>query len=357
MIVCKNCGAIFDDFLGKCPYCKSPNNNNDDKDKKINKNFSNSQKNESFIYKYKDFISDEKLYQTALLELNVNNHYENALEMFRELAYRGHLDGMYIFADLLLKQMNPDKNSALKWLRYAASNGHQKSKIKLEMLDDNNNFISNNIDVSNSNLSTLIYKALPFVVSIQVVKNKLNGVEISQGSGFVIKGGFVVTNAHVIIGNINDYENGINQINSIQACYETNISSIPYLLTPIKIIPELDIAVLIFTGEKAKKVKYQDCLSFRIDNLKYGEQVYTIGNPLGVGLSVSQGVISSPNRDYGNKEFIQVDMAINHGNSGGALLDMNNNVIGMVSATPSNREDGMALCVPAKYIVQVLNKL
>jgi serine protease Do len=79
------------------------------------------------------------------------------------------------------------------------------------------------------------------------------------------------------------------------------------------------------------------------NNLKVGEPVLAIGNPLGVGGSVTQGIVSALNRDIGLSpfdEFIQTDAAINHGNSGGPLFDLQGRVIGMNTALDSPTTEG-----------------
>ena len=174
---------------------------------------------------------------------------------------------------------------------------------------------------------------------------------VSTGAGFIVDGGYVITNSHVA-GN-NPYW--------ITAEFEQSVDEKTYNLIPLCVRPDLDIAVLKFSGFVAKKFAEQENLKFRLENLTYGEDVYTVGNPLGMGLSVSKGVISCPNResDYpsGVSEVIQTDITANHGNSGGALLDSNNNVLGMLTFVPGNSEGGITMCVPSKYIVQVLNNL
>ena len=95
--------------------------------------------------------------------------------------------------------------------------------------------------------------------------------------------------------------------------------------------------------------------------MEYGEEVYTIGNPLGIGLSVSRGIVSCPSRNtrYPDavKAVIQIDITANHGNSGGALLDQYNNVLGILTFIPGDSGGGITMCVPAKYIAEALNRL
>ena len=129
---------------------------------------------------------------------------------------------------------------------------------------------------------------------------------------------------------------------------------------PLTILPEYDISVLKFTNYKPTK-----SFKLRTSGVKFGESVYTIGNPLGVGLSVSKGIVSNPNRkntfasgEYHSKleTVIQTDIVSNHGNSGGAIFDMNNNVIAMLTFEPSKSEGGMSMCVPAAYVEKIVKK-
>ena len=93
----------------------------------------------------------------------------------------------------------------------------------------------------------------------------------------------------------------------------------------------------------------------------FGQKVYTIGNPLSRGISVSQGVISSPRskESYPSDKVeyvIHTDISFNHGNSGGGLFNMNNEVLGIATFYPSRARAAMGMCVPAKYITEVLNR-
>jgi S1-C subfamily serine protease len=95
-----------------------------------------------------------------------------------------------------------------------------------------------------------------------------------------------------------------------------------------------DIAVLkILSDEELNPINVADS-----DNLKIGDNVLAIGNPYGIGISVSNGIVSATGRDYGNPylQLIQTDAAINPGNSGGALINENGNLIGINSKTYSN---------------------
>lgn len=99
------------------------------------------------------------------------------------------------------------------------------------------------------------------------------------------------------------------------------------------------------------------------DDLVVGEQVVAIGNALGYGQSVTTGIVSALNRTiqldgYDNTELIQTDAAINGGNSGGALLDMNGHVIGINSAkVAESGVEGMGYAIPISYAQPILEDL
>ena len=99
------------------------------------------------------------------------------------------------------------------------------------------------------------------------------------------------------------------------------------------------------------------------DQLQVGQQVVAIGNALGYGQSVTTGIVSALNRTiqmdgYDNTKLIQTDAAINGGNSGGALLDMNGHVVGINSAkVAASGVEGMGYAIPISYAKPILEDL
>jgi serine protease Do len=167
----------------------------------------------------------------------------------------------------------------------------------------------------------------------------------SLGSGFVIDpSGIVVTNNHVIADADEVFVNFADG-NKLQA----------------EIIgrdTKTDIAVLRVKPEKPlKSVGFGDS-----DRIRVGDWVMAIGNPFGLGGSLSVGVVSARNRDinagpYDN--FIQTDAAINRGNSGGPLFNMEGEVIGVNTAiiSPSGGSIGIGFSIPSKTAVAVIGQL
>ncbi|MEM7545256.1 MAG: DegQ family serine endoprotease [Pseudomonadota bacterium] len=167
----------------------------------------------------------------------------------------------------------------------------------------------------------------------------------SLGSGFVIAPeGYIVTNNHVI--------DGADEI----VVNFTDGSSLPAALVGTD--PKTDVAVLkVEPAEPLPFVPFGDSSKARV-----GDWVLAIGNPFGLGGSVSAGIISARNRDIQSgpyDDFIQTDAAINRGNSGGPLFNMAGEVIGVNTAiiSPSGGSIGIGFSVPSALVKNVVGQL
>ncbi len=164
------------------------------------------------------------------------------------------------------------------------------------------------------------------------------------GSGFIIdKNGIIVTNNHVI----QDAEDIIVRVNGDQE----------YKATVIGADPLSDIAVLkLDTKDKFIPVQFGDS-----DKARIGDWVIAIGNPFGLGGTVTSGIISARNRSIGlsrYEDYIQTDASINSGNSGGPLFDMNGNVIGINTAILGRSGSiGIGFSIPSNNAKTVINQL
>ena len=164
------------------------------------------------------------------------------------------------------------------------------------------------------------------------------------GSGFIIdKKGIVVTNNHVI----KDAEDIIIRVNGNKEYKAKVIGSDPLS----------DIAVLqLDTEEKFKPVKFGDS-----DKARIGDWVIAIGNPFGLGGTVTSGIISARNRSIGltrYEDYIQTDASINSGNSGGPLFDMNGDVIGINTAILGRSGSiGIGFSIPSNSAKIVIDQL
>ena len=164
------------------------------------------------------------------------------------------------------------------------------------------------------------------------------------GSGFIIdKYGTVVTNNHVI----KDADDILVRVNGDKE-YKAKI---------IGTDPLSDIAVLkIDSDDKFKPVKFGNS-----DLARIGDWVIAIGNPFGLGGTVTSGIISARNRSIGlsrYEDFIQTDASINQGNSGGPLFNMDGDVVGVNTAILSQGGSiGIGFAIPSNNAKQVVDQL
>jgi serine protease Do len=173
----------------------------------------------------------------------------------------------------------------------------------------------------------------------------------SLGSGFVISAdGYIVTNNHVITAE------GQGEVESITV---TMTDGTDY---PAKLVGKdaaSDLAVLKITGPKPFPfVKFGDSRHARV-----GDWVIAIGNPFGLGGTVTQGIISAVYRNTGSgsayDRYLQTDASINRGNSGGPMFDMKGNVIGINNAifSPTGGSVGIGFAIPAETAAPIVDKL
>jgi serine protease Do len=193
-------------------------------------------------------------------------------------------------------------------------------------------------------LAAQVAPLLPAVVAIQTIAQTPNGRMFFSGSGFIIEpSGIIVTNKHVIKG-ADEIAVDVPQFAPLRG-------------TVLYVSERIDLALLkVDAGTPLPVVKLGNS-----NTVKIGDRVILIGNPLGVGESVSQGVVSALNRDiretpYDN--FIQTDAALNHGNSGGAMFNMAGEVIGITTglySSPGNTGSiGLGFAMPindARFVI------
>jgi len=167
----------------------------------------------------------------------------------------------------------------------------------------------------------------------------------SIGSGFIIsKDGFIVTNNHVI--------------EDTDEITVSTYNGVKYKAKVIGFDKKTDLALLKINSDKELKfAKFGDSNKARI-----GDWVVVVGNPYGLGGSVSVGIVSARSRDINNgqsEEFIQTDAAINKGNSGGPMFNMKGEVIGISSAifSPSGGNVGIGFATPSSTAAQIIRQL
>ena len=166
----------------------------------------------------------------------------------------------------------------------------------------------------------------------------------SLGSGVIVSDkGYILTNNHVV-----------------EAADEIEIALADTRRAKARVVgidPETDLAVLRVDLKNLPAITFAQS-----DQARVGDIVLAIGNPFGVGQSVTQGVISALGRHLGISTFensIQTDAQINPGNSGGALVDVNGNLVGINNAiyTRTGGSQGIGFAIPSSLAKQVLEQI
>ena len=175
--------------------------------------------------------------------------------------------------------------------------------------------------------------------------NMPNGKEVitGQGSGFFISAdGYAVTNNHVVQ-------------NAEQVTVTTDDGK-TYTAKVIGTDSRSDLALIKIDGNSFPYVKLADAAP------RVGDWVIAVGNPFGLGGTVTAGIVSARGRDIGAgpyDDFIQIDAPVNKGNSGGPTFDVDGNVIGVNTAifSPSGGSVGIAFAIPADTVKSVVAQL
>ncbi len=168
----------------------------------------------------------------------------------------------------------------------------------------------------------------------------------SLGSGVVIdaENGYVITNAHVI-----------DKADEIAVTLRDGRT---FSATVVGVDPDSDVAVIKIAPENLVSVPRADS-----DHLRVGDFVVAIGNPFGLGQTVTSGIVSALGRSglgiEGYEDFIQTDASINPGNSGGALVNLAGELIGINTAilAPSGGNVGIGFAIPINMVTHIKDEL
>ncbi|AUX79634.1 MULTISPECIES: Do family serine endopeptidase [Sinorhizobium] len=169
------------------------------------------------------------------------------------------------------------------------------------------------------------------------------GPLMGEGSGFFISAdGYAVTNNHVV-----DHAHSLEVMTSDGRSYEAKV---------VGTDPKTDLALIKVDGRDLPHVRFAD------QRPRVGNWVIAIGNPYGLGGTVTAGIVSAEGRDIGAgpyDDFIQIDAPINRGNSGGPAFDVNGDVIGVNTAifSPSGGSVGIGFDIPADTAKAVIAEL
>ena len=185
-----------------------------------------------------------------------------------------------------------------------------------------------------------------FGFKFNMPQNQQNQKSNALGSGVIISNdGYIVTNNHVVE-------------DSDEITVTMLDSSKEYKAKIIGTDPKTDLAIIEIEGGNFEAITFADS-----SKLLEGDVVFAIGNPFGVGGSVSHGIISGLNKDNIGlnqyEDFIQTDASINPGNSGGALVDSRGALVGINSAilSRSGGNNGIGFAIPSNMVKDIAQKL
>ena len=220
-----------------------------------------------------------------------------------------------------------------------------------------NDVVISKVEYSNkttSDYTQTIEDAFNTVVCIKVTTQSTsssyffdNSTSTALGSGVIIsEDGYIVTNNHVAEG--------------ASEIIVTTPDGTEYEATTIGLDEKTDLALLKI---EATGLSYSSFVS--LDDVSIGDEVVAIGNALGNGITVTKGIVSALSKEYYSTsaymDVIQTDAAINEGNSGGGLFNMNGDLIGIVNSKSVSSDDvaveGMGYAIPCDTVTSVINDL
>jgi len=239
--------------------------------------------------------------------------------------------GLFIRQDIQYNSLNTEIKDTQSKINELAENLIQTNN-DLTSLDESLKIELKEIkDQTSEDFSGIIEDVIKSVVTIRT--------DTGQGTGFIIDdGGYLVTNAHVLVGG-----NRVIAITYNQDVLDAEL---------IGYSGELDVALLKISGN-FDSIKLADS-----DEVQIGEKVIAIGNPLGLQFSVSEGIVSAVNRPglTNIKAYIQTDAALNPGNSGGPLINKKGEAIGINNFKVGGGES-LGFALESNKIKEVVNEI
>lgn len=190
---------------------------------------------------------------------------------------------------------------------------------------------------NDDNAPTIFSNALKSIIEITADFNDVS----TSGTGILLKDNYVLTNGHIV--SIDS-----NFANNICGNFNNNLKN--YNLEIVSVDEDLDIALL-----SIETLKYEP-ISLKNIAVKTGEKVYAIGNAIGQGISIVEGIVSDSSREVNGNTFIMHSAPVNHGNSGGPLYNSNGQVIGMISSSRKDAKN-MSYAIPNSVLLEFLKDI
>jgi S1-C subfamily serine protease len=257
--------------------------------------------------------------------------------------------------DLFLQRENPALSQA--YLDFL-SDSLKKSEDETEALQGEFNALVNgvaklqsrSIDISEAAIENAVKSSIKIIVDRGIKTEGGVGIpDQALGTGIVIDPrGYIITNHHIIESDVDPGYEGYSRVYVIPGKDE----NIRYVAKVVGYDEVFDLALIKVEKQLESRVMVGDSTK-----LRQGEKVVAIGNPVGLTNTVTSGIVSSTDRPYlqiGN--VIQIDAALNPGNSGGALIDNEGYLVGIAFAGLANFEN-LNFAIPSKHMLTILGRL
>jgi serine protease Do len=244
-----------------------------------------------------------------------------------------------LYIDLGYDLLRIPKDQVLRRTKVDEADAGHRSPAHIAELDTSGFYTTGLLKPSG--VKDLVNKYGEAVISIETPSGK--------GSGFIInKDGYAITNAHVIQGETR--VSAILYLNSGGALTRRRVEDVEI----IALNPFFDLALLKLP--LPSDVKPGHVVLGSGDDVNAGDQVFAVGNPLGLERTVTSGIVSNRSRDIEGQIFLQTDAAINPGNSGGPLFNQRGEVIGVNSrGAHAAMADNLGFAIPVNYVKQFLH--
>ncbi|MEK6922834.1 MAG: trypsin-like peptidase domain-containing protein [Nanoarchaeota archaeon] len=241
-------------------------------------------------------------------------------------------------ANLELKSQNIIMNSLQQELVLVQERTTSQFSTISSQIKESSSKISNiqkdisNIQVKSQDFSGIVEEVIKSVVAVVT--------DISQGSGvFIKREGYIITNYHVI-----ENARKVRVLTYDNKLHDAKI---------IGISRGRDIALLQIESDEYSPLKLGDS-----DEVKIGQRVIAVGNPLGLSFSVTEGIVSAVDRvgPNGLKAYIQTDVPINPGNSGGPLINIKKEIIGITNFKIGGFES-LGFAIDSNHVQEVIEEI
>jgi len=256
--------------------------------------------------------------------------------------------GSFLVLSLQVTKLSSDLESEKKAVREELSQSFLDKLVEYNMVyqgefDSINTAITKQEESLSKEISLLKTGSGDFSNVIQKAVKGVVGVVTDKGSGtgFIVSDeGYIVTNEHVISGasaaNIISYDNTVYRVSLIGKDVDRDI-------------------VLL----KIEAGNYDELEIGNSDDLRVGNKVIAIGNPLGLSFTVTEGIVSALNREgpSGEGDYIQTDVSLNPGNSGGPLINTNGDVVGINNFKIGNGAEGLGFALEGNIVKDTINTL